>query len=454
MNPFNRGAPITRVPPGYQPNLDRLPAQPASGCRGFLITISLLAVVLCGGGFLIVNHINALNAPAVTPTPQPTFTPTDEPTIAPATATPTLDPWSLTGTALINQTASPTFTPTPTMDYCWYLTPTPTPSPTLSYTPDEWALKGTEVFYLTSTPTPRLDPTRAPPRSWCDYTPEATPTRFEILSAIETQAAKPTFTVTPTGTPRYAFPTVDTSGPSGAGSGGSGSVPGLPPTAAPPVIVVPTLPLPTIAKTKRPTRTPTATITESPTPTETHTATYTPTVTETPTDTPTLTITPSETITETPTPTLTPTASHTASITPTNTPTATHTPSPIITIFSSSCAAGYPEWGIQNIGYMPGNIVLFDIKLGDLLANVGYWETELVPFGVVTASAPAWAGVPGVYILNIYQTWDPFVPVQSAAATCTGPIGTLPTATNTATLSPEVTAEITPTITPTIEVTP
>jgi hypothetical protein len=429
-----------------------MPAQPSGGCRGAVITIMLIAVVLCGGGFLIVNHINAINAPAVTPTPQPTFTPTDEPTIAPATATPTLDPWSATGTALVHQTASPTFTPTATADYCWFLTPSPTPSPTLNATPDSWQATGTAVYFLTTTPTEYAPPTQPPPRAWCDYTPEPTPTRFEILSAIETQAAKPTFTLTPTNTPRFVFPTVDSSGP--AGSGGTGSLPGLPPTAAPPInppIVLPTLPLPTIAKTKRPTRTPTATITE--TPTETHTATHTPTVTETPTDTPTLTITPSETITETPTPTLTPTATYTASVTPTNTPTATHTPSPIITIVSSSCSKGYPEWGIQNIGYMPGNIVLFDIKLGDLLANVGYWETELVPFGLVTASAPAWAGVPGIYILNIYQPWDPFVPVQSAAATCTGPIVTA-THTNTATIAPETTAEITPTHTATIEVTP
>lgn len=428
MNPFNRGAPITRVPPGYQPNLDRLPAQPASGCRGFLITISLIAVVLCGGGYMIVNHINALNAPEVTPTPIPTSTPTDEPTDAPPTATPTLDPWSVTGTALINQTASPTFSPTPTMDYCWFLTPTPTNSPTLSYTPDHWQATGTAVFYLTTTPTPRLDPTRAPPRAWCDQVPEATNTpRRQLADAQQTQAALPTFTLTPTNTPRMAFPTVDTSGPSG-----SGSLPILPPTDPPPVIVEPLLPfptaVPTMTRTRKPTKTPTATITLTPTATETPTATYTPTATETATDTPT--------------------------VTPTETPTATATGLPLITVFSASCDAGYPEFWLQNVGAVPGNIVLFDIKLGELVAASGYWQHELATSAPIMAAAPMWSGVSGMFVLNIYQFWDPYIPVQSAAAVCSGQIVTAPTATLTATIEPEATAEITPTYTATIEVTP
>lgn len=406
---FKRGAPINYVP-GYQPNLDRAPAQPGGNCRGMVIWISVLAVFVCGGAFFLVTQITANNAPAATPTVMPTESPTNEPTIATPTATPspTLDPWSATGTALVFQTASPTFTPTATVDYCWYLTPSPTPSPTLSYTPDHWQATGTAVYFLTNTPTEYAPPTQPPPRAWCDYTPEPTNTpRREYPDALATQAALPTFTITPENTRRFVYPTVDPSGPVGSGGG---SLPGLPPTAAPPVIDPPTLlpfptAMPTMTRTPKPTKTPTATITNTPT------------------------------------------------ITPTYTPTATATAQPFIMIYASNCDAGYPMFAVQNTGAAPGEIVLYDIKIGEQIAYIGYWQTELVTGAPIVAAAPMWAGVPGVYVLSIYQPWDPFVPVQSAAAVCAGIV---PTATHTltATIAPEVTAEITPTHTATIEVTP
>ena len=98
-------------------------------------------------------------------------------------------------------------------------------------------------------------------------------------------------------------------------------------------------------------------------------------------------------------------------------------------MFSATCAAGYPEFGIQNIGGFPGQYVLWEILAsGGLIAANGYWEWELVPFALVTVSAPLWVNVPGVYTLNIYQPWDVFVPIQSAIAVCE-PLIVLPTVT-------------------------
>jgi hypothetical protein len=430
MKIFNRGAPTTFVPDGYQLDLDRMPPGGGASCFKLLLMIGAFVGVIFGAIFLIVSVVRAGSQPAPPPTPTVAAILETTPEVIDATATPTpsptLDDWSATGTALVEATASSTFTPTATADYCGWLTPTPTHTPTLIYTPDDWAKTGTAVFYLTNTPTPELEPTATTPRSWCDYTPGPTNTpRREYADVVKTQAAQMTPTLTPTSTARRAFPTVDTSGPSGPGN--AVSPPIVPPTSAPPVSVEPTLPLPTMVKTKRPTRTPTATITNTPTATATATATYTPSATWTVTNTPTET--------------------------PTNTPTPTNTALPIVAIVSTSCAAGYPTFTIQNLGALPGNLVLFDIRLGDLVAASGYWHVELSPFASVIAAAPMWAGVPGVYVLSIYQPWDVYVPIQSAAVACTGKVTTAaPTAT--ATLLPEVTTEFTPTLTPTIEVTP
>jgi hypothetical protein len=105
---------------------------------------------------------------------------------------------------------------------------------------------------------------------------------------------------------------------------------------------------------------------------------------------------------------------------------------------------------VQNIGGAPGAYVLWEIidSSAAIVAN-GYWSVELNQYAIVTAAAPAWANVPGVFVLNVYQPWDSFVPVQSAAVVCSASATATPT--NTATLAPEATNEITPTYTPTNE---
>ena len=105
-------------------------------------------------------------------------------------------------------------------------------------------------------------------------------------------------------------------------------------------------------------------------------------------------------------------------------------------MYSATCAAGYPAYTVQNIGAIPGQWVLWEIvnERGFIVAN-GYWQWELVPFALVTVGAPAWAGLPGMYQLNLYQPWDMFVPVQSAVTICSA----LPP---TPTLQPEATLEV------------
>jgi hypothetical protein len=407
MIPFlPKGAPVTYVRSGFDPTLNRLPPRAGSGCRRFFTWVFVGLVVLGG----VVAFIGRAIAPAAA-APEPTLIPSPLPTeVINATSTPTatLDSWSATGTALFFATASPTAAPSATVDYCWFLTPSPTPSPTLAYTPDAWQATGTAVYFLTNTPTPYLEPTATTPRSWCDVT--LTPSAVPMTN---TPRSTSTPTASPTNTPRFVFPTAASGAP-------------LLPTAQPPQptdappILPPTLVPPTAVRTRKPTKTPTATMTPSATVTETATATATPTATETATETPTETAT----VTETPTPTatFTETPTETPSATATNTPTATHTPSPILTVFSASCAAGYPEFGIQNIGGMPGVFVVWEIVTGDgSIAANGFWEWDLAPFALVTVAAPAWVNVPGAYMLNIYQPWDLFVPIQSAVAVCAAP---------------------------------
>ncbi|BAJ63387.1 hypothetical protein ANT_13570 [Anaerolinea thermophila UNI-1] len=189
------------------------------------------------------------SSPSPTPSVTPTFTatPTDTPTFTPTfTATPTNTP-TFTPTFTATPTDTPTFTPT--------FTATPTNTPTF-----------TPTFTATPTDTPTFTPT---------FT--ATPT--------DTPTFTPTFTATPTDTPTFT----------------------------------PTF---TATLTDTPTFTPTFTATPTDTPT------FTPTFTEMPTETPSLTPTNTQTATETTT--FTPTPSTTVeitatSVTPTSTPTASLT---------------------------------------------------------------------------------------------------------------------------------
>lgn len=399
MRLFNRGAPTTILPSGYKPDLDRLPPQPGSGCVRTLMLIVAFFAIVGGIIFAVVSIVNASRQPAIlelTPVPTRAVTQTETVHAAPTSSpTSTLDNWSLTGTALIFATASATPTASPTQDFCGFLTPTATASPTLPYTPDAWMKTGTAVFYLTSTATPHLDPTATTPRSWCDVK-TATLTPFPLRgSTTETPGASvlpPTSTlVPPSSTPRPQIPPMQPT-----------SAPLILPTDAPPVYVPPTLPPPpTTASTRRPTRTPTETATTT----------------------------------------------MTSSATLTNTPSATDAPN--FNIYQADCTPGYPSFGVQNIGAPLGAYVLWDIKTSDGLSAVtGFWlEDMLLPDGLVSAAAPAWINVPGMYILTIYQPWDTMMPAQSAVATCTAPVTETPTATITPTnMLPELTQEIVPTI--------
>lgn len=280
----------TIVPPGYQPGLDREPPRPSGGCSGAVVFAIAIVAAMIGGGVLLIGRLSASGADSL-PTvaaasPVATIlSATPAPTDAP---TATLDGWSLTGTALLYATASPT------VDYCWWLTNTPTNTPTLVYTPDAWSATGTAVHLAENPP---VEPTSTPdlPHVWCNHIPTATATITPL--SLRTREATPTDEPTdePTARPRN----------SGGGSGGAVPTVYIWPTPEP-VIVQPTIPIPpepTIKPTKKrrkktktptPTMTPviivvTATPTATETPTETATATYTETATETPTETATAT---------------------------------------------------------------------------------------------------------------------------------------------------------------------
>lgn len=337
-------------PPGYDFTLDRVPPRQV-GCRSLLLWIGLLVLVLslCGAG--AVFGINSLRSPKGGQTPTVESSPTVEqsPTldrwIATGTAlalvtptnttmpTATMDDWQLTGTALFyvttTATETPTFTPTPTatMDYCWYLTPTATPtSSPVFVTPDAWAATGTAIFRDLTTPTPEMTPTPPPPRALCDEalemlvrgeaTQELNPEDWPTLGPTFTWLPPPTELPTerPVQPPMVIYQTVE-----------SEQTPEIiyitqiAPveviiTSAPiiierPVTVGPIIITATPGPTNTPTSswTPTSTHTETPTPSATSTMTSTSTSTLTHTPTWTLTPTPTATMTETPTPTETPT---------------------------------------------------------------------------------------------------------------------------------------------------
>lgn len=423
MNPLNwfrrRGAPTTYIPDGYALDYDRMP--PGAGgmsCFKLLMLIALIIGVVAGFVAFVVFVISS-SASASQPAATPTVARTKKAIDATTTSTPaeTLDPWSATGTALIFATASATFTPSPTVDFCAWLTPTATATATLPFTPDAWARTGTAVFYLTNTPTPQLNPSPTTPRSWCD-SPTATLTPLGLDLPVETTAAVPN---TPTPVPPSATPVPPTKTPMPPAlpvmptSGGALIVP----TDFPVIPPMPTIPPPpTSASTRRPTKTPT------------------------------------------PTETATPTATDSATATPSPTSTLAATDTPHFNIYQSTCEAGYPSFSVQNIGAPLAAFVLWDIKTAEGLIVVnGFWLEEMIsPDGLVTAAANSWINVPGTYILTIYQSWDALVPAQSAVAVCAAPtITETPTVTATATeLLPELTQEVessaTPTETATIEV--
>ena len=291
MNPFRNDPPIIYRAPGYQVDLDRLQPVRGAGCGRVLLLLlaagSILSLV-CGGLYLFVR--------SQTMPPETEMPLTLAPSRVPVTATlaPVLDSWSLTGTALIYATASPT------LDYCYFLTPSPVPTLTpLPVTPDAWALQGTAYALETGTPTftPYPLPTQQPPRAWCDLvlTPTFTPFALPQSIAEATQEAAPPPTSTPklptkepTLTPFPEIKIPDThEQPAPVQSSRNVNVPD-------PVIIVQTQ-VRVIHETAAP---PPPAVTELVVVTATLTPTFTATPTETATDTPTET--PTETATDTP----------------------------------------------------------------------------------------------------------------------------------------------------------
>jgi len=218
VNPFANNTPVSFFPPGYQPDLDRIPPSGGTSCLRLIIIIIVGIIILIGVGAGAVMFIasrttgGGITTQPITPR-SATLSPMDignlvlstverERTNAPtATASPTstLDAWSNTGTAIFLATHTATATASATMDYCAYLTPTASPSPTAIYTMDAWQVTGTAIYHETQTPTttPTITPTA--PRAWCDlaldalaYTAaarSATPTRNLTLSPVITTTA-------------------------------------------------------------------------------------------------------------------------------------------------------------------------------------------------------------------------------------------------------------------------
>jgi hypothetical protein len=108
------------------------------------------------------------DATLIIPTHIPTFTLLPSPS---ATFTP--DAWESTGTAIVLGILPDQPTPTPSPDYCWWLTPTSTATATLPYTPDAWQSTGTAIFWATNPP---QTPTAPPPRELCPESQRWTPT--------------------------------------------------------------------------------------------------------------------------------------------------------------------------------------------------------------------------------------------------------------------------------------
>jgi hypothetical protein len=277
MNLLRNDPPIIYRAPGYQVDLDRLQPIRGAGCGRVVLLFaaagSILAVV-CGGVYMMFRS-------QTTPAESVTIL-TLVPSSTPLTSTPTpppLDSWSLTGTALLFAIASPT------IDYCWFLTPTPVPTFTpLPVTPDAWALQGTAYALQTGTPTTTQIPTQSPPRAWCDLQPTATTTPPVTATKAETTEEPVAVRYTPAPKPieKPVAASTPITAPDSYQQPAQYSQPAQPQvvvqtrvivqTAAPPVatqrpvmIVVTATPQPTATPTETPTETPTDVPTETPT---------------------------------------------------------------------------------------------------------------------------------------------------------------------------------------------
>jgi hypothetical protein len=330
-----RKTPIDHVAPGYMVELDAYQPEHEGCARKAILSLIGLGIV-CGLLYGVVTVIQRLRNPTA---PQPIETPMML-TLMPAaqavepTASPTIDDWSATGTALYLQVASPT------LDYCWHLTPSPTPSVTpLPVTPDAWALQGTQFALETGTPTFTPQPTQAPPKAWCDmqvtatFTPfplqrvEATAESTEMVGALPPtlMPGQPQY-VTATPLPKLSELMPPTEQP--RNNAPQQQATPLPrviiQTSAPEIIVQTSAPQIVIQEVQNVVVVTATFIVPTQTPTPTHTPTATETPTPTATDTPSPT--PSETPTDVPTATHTDTPTLTPTVTPSETPTETATP--------------------------------------------------------------------------------------------------------------------------------
>lgn len=165
-------------PMTYDPRLN-LKQPPRFGCLKVLGLLGLAAGVLV----LLAFGIRAVTAGSAEPVPTLAALSSPSPSA-------TLDEWSALGTAwaLLTATAPATATPgtpTATLEYCWWLTPSPTPTATLPYTPDPWQATGTALWEEAN---PYQSPTPAPPRELCTsfatWTP--TPDAAQMESTAET----------------------------------------------------------------------------------------------------------------------------------------------------------------------------------------------------------------------------------------------------------------------------
>ena len=413
MNLLGNKTPVTWVAPGEIPELNRMPPGAQRGSTMRLLLMLGAALLLVAG---IVYGVYTLwkggdrNANTVSAT---TLTLVPTRTIAPsATPTSTPDAWGRTGTALVLDALNPTATPTTTMDYCWFLTPTATATNTALYTPDAWGATGTAVWFLTNTPTPSdQTPTSAPPRAWCNdiYTPTLTPFPLRRARTATSESTEevvfPTMRPpdTPTSTSTILPIIINTPPPQAQPPVVPPVQPQAQPTSQPPpqntIIVI-------VTATYTYTHTPTVTATNTATHTATDTPTETATNTETPTDTATATETPTDTAspTDTETPTETATATETATDTPTPTDTAspTATGTPLIAIINGNCNP-VPVFAVTNYGSAPG-LVEWIIWYGDVIAANGAWDALALPqWAYVSVTAPRLGD--GDYTLQIIG-WD------------------------------------------------
>lgn len=296
-------------PLGYDTTLDRRQAK-GRGCMSVPVLIGLAVCAICS---LVWGFSQVLNQPQATvevPTlaslsygdpntllaPPPTFPPTSTP-----------DSWGMTGTALVYQTPSSTPTPSATLDYCWWQTPSPTPTATLPFTPDSWGATGTAIYVATN---PYMTPTEPPARELCDHVPTWTPTPTftplalhqvggwlaevtpevtkEVSPAITLPVISPPPTWTPQPTAEIVIREVVVTAPPPEPV--IVTAPPIVVTSAPiviqqppQVVVITATPAPaTATATQPPTNTPTATSTPSATPTATRTPTNPPTATPSP----------------------------------------------------------------------------------------------------------------------------------------------------------------------------